>query len=103
MLATQTPVAAALSSRPRVLGPGEEKHRWPHGAAVKAIAFCPWREGLVATGGGLKTLQGPPVEQLKVSRVTLPERGVIQVHLVNDGPVTLLLESPPAASPAPER
>ncbi|KAL8346536.1 hypothetical protein RB598_000438 [Gaeumannomyces tritici] len=31
---------------------GSEKHRWPHGAAVKAIAFCPWQEGLVATGGG---------------------------------------------------
>lgn len=31
---------------------GAEKHRWNHGAAVKAIAFCPWRDGLVATGGG---------------------------------------------------
>lgn len=31
---------------------GCEKHRWTHGAAVKAIAFCPWKEGLVATGGG---------------------------------------------------
>lgn len=31
---------------------GAEKHRWVHGAAVKAIAFCPWREGLIATGGG---------------------------------------------------
>lgn len=31
---------------------GAERHRWVHGAAVKAIAFCPWREGLVATGGG---------------------------------------------------
>ncbi|KAK4186054.1 WD40 repeat-like protein [Podospora australis] len=31
---------------------GDEKHRWDHGAAVKAIAFCPWQEGLVATGGG---------------------------------------------------
>ncbi|KAK0704909.1 WD40-repeat-containing domain protein [Lasiosphaeris hirsuta] len=31
---------------------GDEKHRWTHGAAVKAIAFCPWQEGLVATGGG---------------------------------------------------
>ncbi|KAJ2899344.1 hypothetical protein MKZ38_003273 [Zalerion maritima] len=28
------------------------KHRWRHGAAVKAIAFCPWRSGLLATGGG---------------------------------------------------
>ncbi|PQE17395.1 meiosis-specific apc c activator ama1 protein [Rutstroemia sp. NJR-2017a BVV2] len=31
---------------------GSEKHRWVHGAAVKAIAFCPWRDGLIATGGG---------------------------------------------------
>ncbi|ORY58501.1 WD40-repeat-containing domain protein [Pseudomassariella vexata] len=25
---------------------------WPHQAAVKAIAFCPWRPNLLATGGG---------------------------------------------------
>lgn len=31
---------------------GAEKHRWVHRAAVKAIAFCPWRAGLIATGGG---------------------------------------------------
>lgn len=36
----------------KLLPAGSEKHRWQHGAAVKAIAFCPWREGLVATGGG---------------------------------------------------
>ncbi|KAI1276472.1 WD40-repeat-containing domain protein [Xylaria sp. FL0933] len=36
----------------RYLPAGSEKHRWRHAAAVKAIAFCPWREGLVATGGG---------------------------------------------------
>lgn len=36
------------------LGPGDEEHRWTHAAAVKAIAFCPWQEGLVATGGGLR-------------------------------------------------
>lgn len=34
------------------LGPGREKHRWQHAAAVKAIAFCPWQKGLIATGGG---------------------------------------------------
>jgi len=33
-------------------GPGAEKYRWDHGAAVKAIAFCPWQDGLVATSGG---------------------------------------------------
>ncbi|CCU82915.1 hypothetical protein BGHDH14_bgh06112 [Blumeria hordei DH14] len=31
---------------------GSERHRWVHGAAVKAIAFCPWKKGLLATGGG---------------------------------------------------
>ncbi|KAF5673056.1 hypothetical protein FHETE_3541 [Fusarium heterosporum] len=36
----------------RYLGPGIEKHHWDHDAAVKAIAFCPWRRELVATGGG---------------------------------------------------
>ncbi|KAL7944539.1 WD40 repeat-like protein [Trichoderma barbatum] len=44
--------ARPLSMAIRRLGPGAEKHRWIHKAAVKAIAFCPWREGLVATGGG---------------------------------------------------
>lgn len=37
---------------PNHVKPGDEKYRWVHGAAVKAIAFCPWQEGLVATGGG---------------------------------------------------
>ncbi|EQL01960.1 WD domain-containing protein [Ophiocordyceps sinensis CO18] len=36
----------------RTLGPGCETQLWVHRAAVKAIAFCPWRHGLVATGGG---------------------------------------------------
>ncbi|KAI9889726.1 MAG: hypothetical protein M1814_005025 [Vezdaea aestivalis] len=34
------------------LPPGQEVHRFPHSAAVKALAFCPWRSGLLATGGG---------------------------------------------------
>lgn len=36
----------------RTLGPGSQRHCWTHGAAVKAIAFCPWTPGLVATSGG---------------------------------------------------
>ena len=31
---------------------GREKHRWFVNAAVKAIAFCPWQQGLIAIGGG---------------------------------------------------
>lgn len=30
-----------------------ERHRWRHGSAVKAIAFYPWTDSIVATGGGL--------------------------------------------------
>ncbi|EDN94789.1 hypothetical protein SS1G_10664 [Sclerotinia sclerotiorum 1980 UF-70] len=39
-------------NRVKEITSGAEKHRWIHGAAVKAIAFCPWRDGLIATGGG---------------------------------------------------
>lgn len=31
---------------------GCQKHKWIHSAAIKAIAFCPWQRGLLATGGG---------------------------------------------------
>ena len=34
------------------IGEGRQKHKWTLGAAVKAIAFCPWQRGLLATGGG---------------------------------------------------
>lgn len=37
---------------PRHLYTGSEKHRFPHRAAVKAMAWCPWLSGLLATGGG---------------------------------------------------
>jgi meiosis-specific APC/C activator protein AMA1 len=45
-------VQPAGRSPVRKILPGAEKHRLLHGAAVKAIAFCPWFPGLVATGGG---------------------------------------------------
>jgi zinc transporter, ZIP family len=41
---------------------------------------------LVATGGGLTELAGPPVEQLTIQRITLPQDGVIRVEVINDGP-----------------
>ena len=41
---------------------------------------------LVLTGGGLKELSGPPVEQLNIQRITLPESGVIKLEVINDGP-----------------
>lgn len=46
---------------------------------------------LVATGGGLRELAGPPVEQVKVERVTLPKPGVIRLEVVNDGPQTVTI------------
>ncbi|KAG4029323.1 hypothetical protein MFRU_016g00780 [Monilinia fructicola] len=44
--------SVAGQNRIKEITAGAEKHRWIHGAAVKAIAFCPWRDGLIATGGG---------------------------------------------------
>lgn len=41
---------------------------------------------LVVTGGGLTELAGPPVEQVTIQRITLPEPGMIHVEVVNDGP-----------------
>jgi zinc transporter ZupT len=41
---------------------------------------------LVTTGGGLTELAGPPVQQITIEQITLPEVGVIQVEVVNDGP-----------------
>lgn len=63
----------------RHLKKGSESWRWEHGAAVKAIAFCPWQEGLVATGGGsndrcihfFHTTSGTPLATIYVaSQVT---------------------------------
>lgn len=41
---------------------------------------------LVVTGGGLTELSGPPVEQIAIERITLPQPGIIQVEVINDGP-----------------
>ncbi|MBC8099273.1 MAG: metal transporter [Armatimonadetes bacterium] len=41
---------------------------------------------LVITGGGLTELAGPPVEQVFIQQITLPQPGIIQIEVVNDGP-----------------
>jgi ZIP family zinc transporter len=46
---------------------------------------------LVATQGGLGELQGPPVEHLSIERILLPEAGIIQVEVVNDGPMEITI------------
>ncbi len=46
---------------------------------------------LVATGGGLGALSGPPIEQVAIERITLPEPGIIRVEVINDGPETVTI------------
>jgi zinc transporter ZupT len=41
---------------------------------------------LVVTGAGLTELAGPPIEQVTIQRITLPEPGIIRVEVINDGP-----------------
>lgn len=45
------PLASAKPSYLEVQD-GRQRHKWIHSAAIKAIAFCPWQRGLLATGGG---------------------------------------------------
>jgi zinc transporter ZupT len=40
----------------------------------------------IFTGGGLRELAGPPVESLKIERITLSEPDIIKIEVVNDGP-----------------
>lgn len=46
---------------------------------------------LVVTGGGLTELAGPPVEKVSIERITLPEPGIIQIQVINDGPQTITI------------
>lgn len=46
---------------------------------------------VVVTGGGLGDLSGPPVEQIAIQRITLPEPGMIRVEVVNDGPMEVTI------------
>ncbi len=41
---------------------------------------------IVATDGGLGDRDSPPIETLNIQRVTLPEPGMIELEVVNDGP-----------------
>lgn len=41
---------------------------------------------IVATDGGLPERNAPPIETLSVQRVVLPEPGMIELNVVNDGP-----------------
>jgi hypothetical protein len=36
-------------------------------------------------------LAGPPIEQIAIERITLPEPGVIRVEVINDGPETVTI------------
>ena len=44
---------------------------------------------IVVTGGGLRELAGPPVESLKIERITLPAPDLIKIEVINDGPQTI--------------
>lgn len=46
---------------------------------------------LVVTGGGLTDLAGPPIEQIAIERITLPQPGIIQVEVINNGPQTITI------------
>ena len=68
----------------------------PMSGAVWLLALIPLillgivLTSLLVTNGGLTELAGPPVEQIAIERIVLPEPGVIEVNVVNDGPQTVI-------------
>jgi len=60
-----------MEPSPQIVLYGNEKHRWQHSAAVKAIAFCPWQKTLVATG----TYRAPPPPPIQPSHSQPPGGG----------------------------
>jgi zinc transporter ZupT len=80
-----------MSTTTQTESPAEPKGQRFSGAAW-ALALVPLLllgvilAYLVATGGGLTELAGPPVEKITFQRVTLPQPGVIRVEVINDGP-----------------
>ncbi len=46
---------------------------------------------ILATNGGIGDRNGPPIEELSIQRITLPEAGEIVVDVVNEGPDDITL------------
>lgn len=65
-----------MEPSPQIVLYGNEKHRWQHSAAVKAIAFCPWQKTLVATG----TYRAPPPPHPAISLTASRWRKQRPVH-----------------------
>jgi ZIP family zinc transporter len=55
-------------------------------AIIPAILLIAVLVLIIRTDGGLADRTLPPIETLNVQRVTLPEPGVIEVEVINDGP-----------------
>ncbi|KAJ5160827.1 uncharacterized protein N7482_007831 [Penicillium canariense] len=51
-LLSHTGTLISGSGKTVIIPSNRQKHRLPHAAAVKAIAFAPWQPSLLATGGG---------------------------------------------------
>lgn len=60
-------------------------------AGIPMLLFVAVLAYLYLTGGGLRQLAGPPIEQIDIGRITLPEPGLIRVEVVNDGPQTVTI------------
>ncbi|MEZ4524198.1 MAG: hypothetical protein R3A46_21580 [Thermomicrobiales bacterium] len=70
--------------------PAEEREGWT--PAWIALGILPLLllaaiiVAIIATDGGIGDRNAPPIEDLSIQRITLPEPGMIEVHVVNQGP-----------------
>ncbi len=81
-----------ITNSPPTITADPQSARQPGGRINWAFALIPLLllgltlSYLVVTEGGLGKLAGPPVEKLRVQRITLPQPGLMIAEVINDGP-----------------
>ncbi len=84
-MAETIPVAAAPEPAVQQDG-GGSLARWILLGLIPLLLLVAVLVLIVATNAGLGERTAPPIEELKIERVVLPEPGVIRLTIVNDGP-----------------
>jgi zinc transporter, ZIP family len=83
---------AETTAMPRTKSAATEERRTGFTPRVALLALVPLLllvgvlAVILATDGGLGERTAPPIETLTVQRVQLPEQGMIEVSVINDGP-----------------
>ena len=79
-------MAETISAAPTPEAPAGSVGRWIVLGLLPLVLLAAVLALIVATNAGLGERIAPPIEELKIERVALPEAGQIRLTVVNDGP-----------------